>query len=248
MAAARADVYTIQGQEVKLPVEVRHATSAAATYLVKSDAARAMLASDVLDVVELLPGRALFSIAIIDYKDNDLGDYNEVSLAFVVREKRAPRGIPYLGAAIDVARGKLATCIHWLPVNQSFTRDAGDEIWGFPKTVEEIDIDYPSNPDRMTCRLVAGGQHVLSLSVPRGGDKSLPESEMVTYTTIDGAPHKTVFSSGAEGFGFSFSGTELTLGDHPYADQLRSLGLPKRPLMSTWMEQMHGRFENAEKL
>ena len=44
------------------------------------------------------------------------------------------------------------------------------------------------------------------------------------------------------------SGGRVELGDHPYADQLRSLGLPKRPLVCTWMENMHGRFEAPEKL
>jgi hypothetical protein len=40
----------------------------------------------------------------------------------------------------------------------------------------------------------------------------------------------------------------LALGSHPVADELRTLGLPKRPLMSVWMGRMHGRFEAPEKL
>ena len=38
-------------------------------------------------------------------------------------------------------------------------------------------------------------------------------------------------------------GADLTLGNHPIADELRSLGLPKRALMSAWLGHMHGRFE-----
>ena len=51
-------------------------------------------------MVEVLPGPALFSIAMIDYRDNDLGDYNEVSLAFFVRRKgETPAlGVPFLGS------------------------------------------------------------------------------------------------------------------------------------------------------
>jgi hypothetical protein len=97
--------YTFQGRTVTMPVVVRDATSAAATYLVDARAARALLPGPELDVVELVPGRALLSVACIDYRDNDLGDYNEVSLAFFVRERRAPAGIPYLGTALDVLRG-----------------------------------------------------------------------------------------------------------------------------------------------
>lgn len=246
MGSVEPPTYEIQGQEVRLPVVVREAISGTATYLVSSAAARKMLPGDAFDVVELLPGRALFSLAMIDYRDNDLGDYNEVSVAFVVRERSARRGIPYLGAAIDVARGNLATFIQWLPVTQSFTRDAGSKIWGFPKTIAEIEIDARSA--RATCTLRAEGKHVLTLCVPRGGTRSLPESAMQTYTYIDGAPHRTRFTSSAEGFGFSLGGAELRLGDHPFADELRRLGLPKRALATTWMERMRGRFEAAEKL
>jgi hypothetical protein len=37
-------------------------------------------------------------IACIDYKDNDLGDYNEVAINFFVRQKGKPRGLPWIGA------------------------------------------------------------------------------------------------------------------------------------------------------
>ncbi len=239
-------VYRIQGQEVTLPLSVREARTGAATYLVDTVVARRLLPGTELDVVELLPGKALFSIALVDYKDNDLGDYNEVSLAFFVRERSAAARIPYLGTLLDFLRGKVCTYIRHLPVNQSFTCEAGCTIWGFPKTVQQIDFDYA--PERVRCKLVMDGQHVLTLSVPRGGSRTLPDSEMVTYSYIQGIPHRTSFTSGAEGFGFKLGGAQLELGEHPIADELRTLGLPKSALMTTWMEKMHGRFEAAQKI
>ena len=241
-----APIYTFQGREVRMPCMVRDASSGSATFLVDARRAQALLPGDAFRVAEPWPGKALLSLAAIDYRDNDLGDYNEVSIALVVREPGAPRGVPYLGAALDVLRGRLRTFIHWLPVDQSFTRDAGEGIWGFPKTVEQI--DFRTEERRASCRLVAGGRHVLTLSLHRGGTRRLPDTEMVTYTILDGAPHRTRFTSGAEGFGVSFSGARLELGDHPYAERLRGLGLPRRPLMCAWMEHMHGRFEAPEKL
>ena len=41
---------------------------------------------------------------------------------------------------------------------------------------------------------------------------------------------------------------EITLGDHPIADDLRSLGLPRKPLMTTWIGKMVMRFDPPEKL
>jgi hypothetical protein len=236
----------IQGQEVKFPVVVRHASSGSATFPVSAEAARRLLPGPELDVAEVWPGRALCSIAIIDYKDNDLGDYNEVSIAFFVRPRNQPRGIPYLGSVLDLMRGRLGTYIHHLPVNQDFTREAGYRIWGFPKTVQQIDFEY--GDERASCRLIYDGEHALTLSLPRGGTRSLPASESLTYTWIDGTPHRTPFTTGAEGFGLKFGGAELTLGTGKIADELRELGLPRRALMCTWMEHMRGSFGPAEKL
>jgi hypothetical protein len=147
---------------------------------------------------------------------------------------------------IDLMRGRLGTYIHHLPVNQAFTCEAGRRIWGFPKTVQQIDFEYQE--DRARCSLVVEGKHALTLSLPRGGAKTLPDKELVTYTWIDGALHRCPFTSGADGFGVKLGGAELVLGVGPIADELRSLGLPRSAIMTTWMEHMRGRFGPAEKL
>ncbi len=232
--------YAFQGREVTMPVVVRDASSAAATYLVDAAAARTLLPGPDLDVVEVLPGRALFSIACIDYIDNDLGDYNEVSLAFFVRRRGDAPRLPYLGTVVDYFRNRLATYIRHLPVTQSFTRDAGEGIWGFPKTVQTI--DFVDTDARRTCTLVMDGRHVLTFSSFRGGRFSLPDMPMTTYSYIGGALHETVFTMGARDVGFGLGGATLELGDHPIADELRALGLPHAAVMTVWMGHQHGRF------
>jgi hypothetical protein len=238
--------YTIQGHEVGLPCEVRHATAGSATFLVPRAPARRLLPGPELELAEVLPGRALCSIAVIDYRDNDLGDYNEVSIAFFVRPRGERPALPWLGSWIDMARGSLGVHIRHLPVDQSFTCEAGSTIWGYPKTVQQIDFDY--EPGTARCRLVYDGEHALTLEVPRGGTRSLPERPMVTWSYREGVLHRTRATQGAEGFGFHLGGARLTLGSGVIAEELRSLGLPRRPLMSTWAERMYGRFGRAEKL
>jgi hypothetical protein len=240
--------WVFQGREVTMPVEVRDASSGAVTYLVDARVARRLLPGPELDVVEPFPNQALFSIAMIDYRDNDLGDYNEVSLAFFVRRKgETPAlGVPYLGSVVDFFRNALATWIWKLPVDQSFTCEAGAGIWGFPKTVEQIDFEDAGA--RRTCRLVMDGRHVLTLSLPRGGKRSLPETRMTTYSYIDGALHRTAFTASSTGVGFGLGGADLILGTHPIADTLRELGLPRTALMSVWMEHQRARFEAPERV
>lgn len=239
--AERRGPWIFDGREVRMPVVVRDAASGAATYLVSAAAARRLLPGPELDVVELLPGRAVLTIACIDYRDNDLGDYNEVSLALFVRRRDERAGVPWLGAALDLVRNRLATWIWKLPVDQRFTCEAGRGIWGFPKTVEDIRFD--DRAGRRSCRLAMDGRHVLTIAFHRAGARRLPDAGMVTYTWIDGALHATRFVSGADGVGIRLGGAELALGDHPLAGELRALGLPRRALMAVWMEHMHGSFE-----
>lgn len=238
--------YLIQGRTVSMPCIVRDACSATATWLVPAAAGQALLPGPELEVAEVLPGRGLLSISCIDYRDNDLGDYNEVSIALFVRERGTPRGVPYAGSAIDMMRGKLPTHILHLPVNQSFTCEAGRVIWGFPKTVDEIDFD--TGGDRARCTWSRDGQEVLRVSMPIGGTRDFPEQILRTYSYIDGVLHKTDFTSSAKNLGVKLRGAHLELGAHPIADQLRSLGLPKPALMSMWMGKMRGRFEPAHRV
>ena len=241
----RPNAYEIEGRTVTMPCHVRDACSATATWLVNARAAQGLLPGPELQIAEVLPGRGLLSIACIDYRDNDLGDYNEVSIAFFVR-KRGERGpVPYIGAMADMMRGRLPTHILHLPVNQAFTCEAGRRIWGFPKTVDEIEFD--TTGDRARCVWDKDGQNVLKISMPIGGTREFPEQMLSTYSYIDGVLHETRFASSATNLGVRMGGVRLALGAHPIADELRALGLPKPALMSMWLGKMRGRFEAAHR-
>ena len=228
-----------------MPVEVRDASAGVATWLLPAAAVQKLL-PDAFEVATVLPGRTPVAIAVIDYRDNDLGDYHEVSITCFVRPRGASSGVPWLGPLVELVRGKLATYIWKLPVDQSFTCEAGRTIWGFPKSVETI--DFQVQDDNVRCRLAMDGQHVLTLSLPRGGTRTLPDTQLVTFTQIEGIAHRTRFEQGGSGVGFRLGGARLELGTHPIADSLRSLGLPGPALMTMWTERMHGRFEAPEKL
>ena len=132
--------------------------------------------------------------------------------------------------------------------SQSFTRDAGATIWGFPKTVERIDFDY-SQEGRFRGTLEMDGEKVFEIEMPRGGDKERPASPSIGYSYIEGVPHVTSFTQAATQMGAGGGrDVEITLGSHPIADDLRSLGLPKKPLMTTWIGKMVMRFDPPEKL
>jgi hypothetical protein len=246
-SSATQPSYEIQGRTVTFPVEVRDASGAIAGFLVPSRAA-GRLVGDAFEIVDFLPGRTLFMLGCIDYKDNDLGDYNEVAMNFFVRLKGAAKGFPYVSAWKAMGSGGLASYSWKMPVNQSFTRDAGAMIWGFPKTIEKIDFDY-SKEGRFHGLLEMDGKKVFEIDMPRGGDKSRPASPALGYSYIEGVPHRTAFTQQTSELGVHRGkSVEISLGNHPIADDLRTLGLPKKPMMATWAGKMVMRFEPPSKL
>ncbi len=237
--------YVVQGKTIALPVAVRDATSMTAMFVVPTINVRPLIPAAQLRIAEIFPGRTVCVIAAIDYRDNDLGQYNEISVAFFVRHGEQ-QPWPFFGLLAGLARHTVGAYIHRLPVTTSFSRDAGRDIWGFPKTVD--DIGFQDEGARRSCRWAADGQHVLSLSMLRGGRRRMPDAPQRAYAWRDGVLYETPSIMGGEGVRVGLAGVTLTLGTHPIADELRHLGLPKRALLHTWTEHMHARFDAPQLL
>ncbi len=243
--------WTVLGRTIGLPVEVRRAAQWGVQYLVPARAAQRIVDPTGLEVTGPVPGWALVALAVCRYDDTDLDPYHEVAVSFVVR----PHDAPPLGSALQRTRefftGAIGAYIHQLPVDQEFTCAAGRGIWGFPKWVTSIDIDEPSDPaprggTGTTVRLVDDGVHVLTLTVAAGGRLHLPAQAPPSYSFADGVLRRTLWSTSSEGTSGRVGGASLVLGHHPMADELRSLGLPKRALFSSSASQMRASFGGAE--
>jgi hypothetical protein len=194
-----------------------------------------LLPGDAFAPLDLGDGQTQLVLTLVDYQDNDLGRYREIGVVFFV----APRG---------GGTEQAGTYIWRLPVDQGFTCEAGCTIWGFPKTVERI--DYDEAEDRIRGVLWMDGRVVLDLALPRGGTPTADATTTgVTYTWLHGAAHRTPMTTGgAAVLNPAGAPAVLALGDHPVADALRSLGLPKPPALVTWVPHMKGSFGAPEKL
>jgi hypothetical protein len=246
-----ATSWTVLGRRVGLPVEVRRAAQWSVQYLVAASAAQRIVGPTGLEVTGPVPGRALVALAVCRYDDTDLDPYHEVALSFVVRPHDAPVDPSAAQRAREFATGAIGAYIHRLPVDQEFTCAAGRDIWGFPKWVTSIDIDEPP-PGRprpgsgTTVRLVDDGSHVLTLTMASGGRLRLPSQAPPSYSFADGVLRRTEWTTTSSGTAGRPGGAILVLGDHPMADELRSLGLPKRALFSSSAAQMRASFGGAE--
>ncbi|MEZ5321800.1 MAG: acetoacetate decarboxylase family protein [Microthrixaceae bacterium] len=219
--ADSAGSYEIEGHTVTMPVQVRRARQAAATFVVPFGTAQRLVEHTGLRASRR--GRfSIASLAVVEYLDNDLGTYDELALAVVVDDPTVAKP----------PRGVVSTYIHRLPVSEHFTCVAGRGIWGFPKW--EADLDVTVGTDAHGALLGPDGT-ILDVTVRRGPIR-LPRRalDMVSFTFDEGVLRRTEWRS--EGDGPTFArpgGCTVTVGyGHPIADEVRSLGLPKRALMS----------------
>ena len=232
--SASARRFEIEGKSLGFPALFQNGSSAVGLFTVPTSGAQALIRESGFEVAELWPGRAAFSLACCHYYESDCGVYNEISLAFFVKPKHGrPSRIPYLGTWLDIARSDAATHVWKLPVTTKLANDAGVLMWGFQKTVEEIDFEQVDGRAAFTLRM--DGREVLRYSVVASGKRHQPRRASAVYSIYEGAPHVTFLENECHDVGASVGGGRLTLGDHPIAEELRCLELPRRPVVSTWM-------------
>ena len=238
-----SDSVTIAGRSVPLPVEVRHATNWIATYFVPAGAAQRIADTAGLEVAQPRPGKAMVGLGFVSYADTDLGAYNEFAFSVIVRPHDASPATPkQLGA--EVRRQRIGVYIHRLPVDDVFSMESGRGIWGYPKTLAR----FGRRDDRgvTTWTLRDGDEAILSMRFKRGVLPWMQKSTPPTYTTLDDTLRLTRWESRPDRVRSRLGGVHLTLGSGEIADELRSLGLPKRAMFSARMDGWRARFSAAE--
>ncbi|MDG3009865.1 acetoacetate decarboxylase family protein [Rhodococcus sp. D2-41] len=240
--------YLIQGERVAMPVRIRDANAHAAMYSVPAAAAQRIIDHSGLHVLEYRPGRTVCTVLFVQYVDGDLHRYHEYGVGFLVR--------PVDGGPIGDGPGDLRTLItgragvfiHRLPVNEEFTLEAGRTIWGFPKVMSQIDIERDDAGARGVLRL--DGQLVADLRVRPG--LPVPGGGLATsldaYAHLDGHTRRIPWKLEASGTRMRPGGAELILGEHPWADELRELGLPKRAMFASGIAHVRMTFEEAQEV
>ncbi|MCH9723119.1 MAG: acetoacetate decarboxylase family protein [Actinomycetia bacterium] len=230
--------HTIAGTVLTMPVRVRRADVHTAMFSVPAESAQRLIDYSGLEVCRFRPGRAVVTLMLARYIDGDLGGYNEFGTCIMVN----PPGSHAHGVR---ALGEAAAFIHHLPVDQSFTLEAGRTIWGFPK----IMADFTVRQDRrFGFQVSEGGSLIADMEFRRGAPIPLlgtRKQVLKTYTHAGGTTREVPWEMRNTGVRFRPGGATLRLGDHPYAEELSSLGLPKRPMVSGSVDNVDMTFGDA---
>lgn len=237
-----ASQHTIAGTVLTMPVKIRKAQQHMAMFSVDADAAQRMIDYSGLQVCRFLPGRAIVVLMLMHYVDGDLGQYYEYGTNVMVNPPGStasgPRALQSAGAFI-----------HHLPVDQSFTLEAGTKIWGYPKVMADFTIRDGATFSfdvEIDGQFVVGMDFKPGLSVP-SAFTSRPQAHP-TYSYRDGVRRRTVGEMKLSDVRYRLGGARVRLGEHPYAKDLASLGFPKRALVSSSAGNVQMSFADAQEV
>jgi hypothetical protein len=237
-----ASQHTIAGTVVTMPVKIRKANQHMAMFSVDADAAQRMIDYSGLQVCRYLPGRALVILMLMQYVDGDLGPYYEYGTNVMVN----PPGSTASGVRALQSAGAF---IHHLPVDQSFTLEAGRTIWGYPKVMADFTIRQGRQfgfDVSIDGQLAVGMEFQPGLPVPSAFTSRTQMHN--TYSHLDGVTRETPGEMTLTGVRYRLGGARVWLGDHPYAKELAALGLPKRALVSSSAANVEMSFGDAQEV
>ena len=235
-----ASQHTIAGRVLTMPVEIRKATQHMAMFSVDADAAQRLIDYSGLRVCRYLPGRAVVVLTFMNYIDGDLDHYYEFNTSVMVN----PPGSTASGPRALQSAGAFT---HHMPVDQEFTLEAGTKIWGYPKVMGDFTI---REGRRFGFDLSIDGQSVIGMEFRPGLPIRLTprHQSQRSYSYRDGVARETAFEYTLDGVRTRLGGVRVWLGDHPYSKELASLGLPKRAMLSSSVENVQMSFGDAQEI
>jgi hypothetical protein len=221
-----------------MPVQIRKATQHMAMFSVDADAAQQLIDYSGLHVAGFLPGRAAVALILAHFIDGDLGEYYELSTSVMVNQP---------GSNVSGPRALQSAFIHHMLVNQAFTLEAGRTIWGYPKIMADFTV-REGRQFGFDCSV--DGQLVAAMEFRRGLPIRLgPRRQALrSYSHRDGVTRETAYELVMDSVRTRFGGVRVRLGDHPYAKELASLGLPKRAMLSSSADHVQMTFGDAEEI
>jgi Acetoacetate decarboxylase (ADC) len=212
---------TVAGCEFPSPTFYYDFSQANVVAVTPLERIRELLPSPRLYPLRLTPRSGVTVIVAYEYRDSDIGPYNEVAVGFPVTVDRNAPVVTEL-RRFQVQGGSVF--IWQLPVTTAIARDLGVEVAGYPKFL--ADIDFGAEGGLVTCRLAEGGRHILTLRLRHRSPRR--RDERVRYEPVTVKGDRLLRGLGISNIPraavtFNGRGVELELGDHPLAERLRRL-------------------------
>ncbi len=217
-------IYQIEVQSgsnsIKYPIFYREVSYIGLFLLAPIDKITAILPSKRMNPFRLTPWHSMFTITATQYKDSDLGPYNQVSIGIpFVLDNQTPIFTGVLHKVPDVP---LIYTLH-LPVRSEHARDSGIAMANYPEFIAEINFSKDNN--WINCKADSEGQNILSLSCREIPVKLFPRQRVFTVTQKNEQLLRSEFNFSETMVGISKkqSNVKLEFGNHPIGQKIKGL-------------------------
>lgn len=198
-----------------------------------------------LKAVEIIPGTAVVSLAAYEYrKARTLQPYNEAAILVPVRH--APKSNVPLLPLLWPEDYDVGFWVHYLPVDTQQARDAGKQVWGFPKVI--ADITFKDVGWMRKCTVRQDGERVFtfSSSVAETRAESRP---FYAFSVLGGKLLKTLIDTRGQYHVWSFpGGASFELGTHRVAGELRTMKIRNVGLSGVYATSARSRLHAGEEV
>lgn len=237
--------------DYSFPIEFRDVDYIAALYRGNKKAVENKLLGTGLKAGLFLNGKPIIALGLIEYKDSDLGAYNEVILAIPVVPIEKPSSIlNWLQLYTPLDKRKLGQYILHIPVTSNQSMVAGRDIWGYPKIVTEIEHRFTKNhistkitdPETNKVQVVCEGS--MGIGMP------IPSMDLMTYSFLNSIRLCTHVDVDAQMNWHPFSSLKITIQDvnNPIAKDLIELNVVnKKPVVVIRAAQFKAKFNEGLK-
>lgn len=252
----------------KSPLFFRDAAMMSAVFTADAAALREALPNALYAPFELSAKRGLVGIHCMEYKDSDIGPYNEVALTIVTAygAKRVPFTIRLLNSALTRSYHSYVVD---LPVTTEAALAGGVEIFNFPKYLADISFRETARHRICTVRDAESMDLILEFvgrktptNRPWSLTKRVPDSwrqmSLHAYPVLNG---KVVDAHSLLRFkeldlSVGFSNAAIRLGTHPHAEPYKRLKIgrplqyiysPKYQAILFEPEEMHASFRESRR-
>ena len=240
---------TVAGQPAKVPIFYYDGTAIQAVFAARLGALRRLMPDPRFSPARLAPGLGALAITCFEYRDTDLGPYNELAISVVLNEPWFLPNLPGRALASSLRRRQLHAWVQHLPVTTEIARAGGVDFYNYPKFI--AGIDFQETTTRRVCRLSEGEEHILTLSGERIATPRSQELQLFSHLWMDRQPQGSEFKINALEMGASLrpGAATLDLGErHPIARELAGLIAWRRPLQYQYMARFEGILYGPEHL
>ena len=216
--------YEVQGQSIEFPVFYYDFSSVTASFIVKANKLREVLPHPQFIPAEIWPGSGVLIIKVFEFRDTDIGPYNEISVSIPINFEPAAF-LPRKSAISMLRRHKFALYVHHLPVTTEVARLGGVYFFNYPKFLADITLE--DKGETIETSLKEKDQLILKMSAKKLPLKKSGAFEYHTFSIKDNEILHTLIEGKAERIGYSMMGkfAEIELGDHAIAKELKGLDL-----------------------